>query len=89
VITEGVATVEFLQKRSTKMSGLFSSPPPPPMPKPQPPAPMPDQNAPAVIEAKRRAQMEALRRGGRESTIITSPEDRGGSDYRRTTLGGK
>jgi hypothetical protein len=68
------------------MSGLFSSPPPPP--KPQKPPPMPDEESPAVKEAKRRAALDMLQRAGRESTILTSREERTGGDYSRKTLGG-
>lgn len=39
-----------------------------------PPARMPDPNDPAVIDAKRRAMMDALSRGGRSSTILTGPK---------------
>jgi hypothetical protein len=49
---------------------------------------MPDEESPAVKEAKRRAALDMLRRAGRESTILTSREERGGSDYSRKTLGG-
>ena len=69
------------------MSGLFSSPPPPP--KPQKPPPMPDAESPAVKEAKRRAALDMLQRAGRESTILTSPEDRDSGDYSRSKLGGE
>ena len=69
------------------MSGLFSSPPPPP--KPQKPPPMPDAESPAVKEAKRRAALDMLQRAGRDSTILTSPEDRGSGDYSRSKLGGE
>jgi len=71
------------------MSGLFSSPPPPPMPKLQPPPPMPDPESPAVKEAKRLAALDMLQRAGRESTILTSADNRGSADYSRTTLGNK
>ena len=71
------------------MSGLFSSPPPLPMPEPKEPPPMPDPESPAVKEAKRRAALQMLQRAGRESTILTSPEDRGSGDYSRTILGGR
>jgi hypothetical protein len=49
---------------------------------------MPDEESPAVKEAKRRAALDMLQRAGRESTILTSREDRGGGDYSRKTLGG-
>lgn len=64
------------------MSALFSTPPPPPLPaEPKPPAPMPDPQSPDVLEAKRRAQADMLRRAGRSSTILTTPEDRGGRGF--------
>jgi hypothetical protein len=69
------------------MSGLFSSPPPPPPPRPIPPARMPDKEDPVIQEARRKASIDALNRAGRESTILTSPDNRGG-DYSRKTLGG-
>ena len=71
------------------MSGLFSPPPPPPPPEPKKPPPLPDLESPAVREAKRLAALNMLQRAGRESTILTTPDDRGSGDYSRTTLGGK
>jgi hypothetical protein len=47
---------------------------------------MPDTNSPAVLEARRKAQMDIMGRAGRTSTILTAPKDRGG-DYSSTTLG--
>lgn len=72
------------------MGRLFSSPPPPPMPKLQKPPPMPDKESPEIKEAKRLAALNMLQRAGRESTILSSPEDRSGAgtDYSRKTLGG-
>lgn len=69
------------------MSGLFSTPSPTPAPTPKAPAPMPDSSSPAVLEARRRAQMDIMNRAGRQSTILTAPKDRGGGDYTSTTLG--
>jgi hypothetical protein len=47
---------------------------------------MPDSTSPAVLEARRKAQMDIMGRAGRQSTILTAPKDRGG-DYSATTLG--
>lgn len=47
-------------------------------PLPKPPAPMPDEQSPAVLEAKRREAERIMSRGGRRSTILSAPEDRGG-----------
>lgn len=72
------------------MSSLFSPKMPlmaqvaPPAPKPV--APIPDPESADVIEARRRAQTDILRRAGRSSTILTAPENRGG-DYSSRTLG--
>jgi hypothetical protein len=72
------------------MSSLFGSPSPAPTTPvpaaPKPPAPMPDSSSPAVLEARRRAQMDIMGRAGRSSTILSAPKDRGG-DYTSTTLG--
>lgn len=70
------------------MSGLFSRPDPvqAAAPTPKPPAPMPDTSSPAVMESRRRAQLDVLNRAGRTSTILTAPKDRGG-DYSSATLG--
>lgn len=40
-------------------------------PKPEPVKPMPDENAPAVLEARRRKVAERQSAGGRESTILS------------------
>ena len=73
------------------MGGLFSKPSMPPIPEPKPPAPMPDSESPAVLEAKRKAQMDIMSRAGRSSTILTAPEGRGGGNggesYSSTRLG--
>lgn len=73
------------------MGGLFSPKPPspPPMPAVQKPAVLPDEQSPAVLEAKRRAQTDMMQRAGRSSTILTAPGNRGGGDYSKTTLGGE
>jgi hypothetical protein len=70
------------------MSSMFGNdaPAPAPAPTPKPPAPMPDTNSPAVLEARRKAQLDIMGRAGRQSTILTAPKDRGG-DYTSTTLG--
>lgn len=52
-----------------------------------PPAPMPDSSSAGVIDARRRAQEQAMARGGRSSTILTAPENRGGAAYSATRLG--
>lgn len=71
------------------MAGMFSSPAPAPAaPTPKAPAPMPDTSSSAVIEAKRKAQMDIMSRAGRQSTILTAPKDRpGDGSYVATTLG--
>lgn len=58
-------------------------------PVPKPPAPMPDTTSAAILESKRKAQMDIMSRAGRQSTILTAPKDRGGADgsYIATTLG--
>jgi len=50
---------------------------------------MPDSESPAVLEAKRKAQMDIMSRAGRTSTILTAPEGRGGGgeSYSSTRLG--
>lgn len=53
---------------------------------PKPAAPMPDETSEGVREAARRKRMDIMARSGRSSTILTSPEDRGG-DYTGTKLG--
>jgi hypothetical protein len=50
--------------------GLFSKPK---TPKPQPVAPLPDDADPAVLRAKRNAILSAQGRGGRDSTILSQP----------------
>lgn len=49
-------------------------------PEPKPAAPMPDPQSTETIEARRRAQAELMRRGGRASTILSAPERRGGGN---------
>jgi hypothetical protein len=78
------------------MAALFSTPKVA-TPVVKPPATMPDTDDPAVLAAKRRATAEAAGRGGRASTILTSPDDTlgagssmsGSSDYSSKTLGGQ
>ena len=73
------------------MGGIAGGGKVPPPPKPQPPAPMPDPEDPAIREAKRRALLAGLMRGGRESTILSAPSSRpsGNMDsFNRSTLGG-
>jgi hypothetical protein len=50
---------------------------------------MPDPEDPKIKAARRKALMDAVSRGGRQSTILTTPETRGSNDYSRTTLGGR
>lgn len=58
------------------------------------PARMPDPEDPGVVEAKRRAQRDAMTRGGRTSTILTGKSVGGGSatptfdSYGGSSLGG-
>lgn len=54
----------------------------PQLPKPKPVVPMPDVNGPEVEAARRRAMMEAQRRSGRASTLLS-----GDLDYSRNKLG--
>jgi hypothetical protein len=70
------------------MAGIFGSKPDPVVPKPA--APMPDDQSPAVLEAKRKEREKIMSRGGRASTILTTPESRGSGgfdSYGSTTLG--
>lgn len=67
------------------MAGMFGS-----KPTPQAPAPMPDNNNPAVLEAQRKAAMDAMARSGRSSTILSGSGDRSSSNpdsYSGKTLG--
>lgn len=64
------------------MGSLFGSK----TPNPKPPAEMPDDQSPAVLEAKRKAAMDAAARAGRASTILTSGGDNGAT-YSGKTLG--
>jgi hypothetical protein len=56
-------------------------------PTPAPVATMPDAQSPDVLEARRKAQADVARRGGRASTILTAPQDRGGGNYSKQQLG--
>lgn len=74
------------------MSGLFGGSKPQVV-QPTPPAPIPDNNAPAVLEAQRKAAAEASARAGRVSTIITDAAGpqanaRNTDSYANKTLGG-
>jgi hypothetical protein len=73
------------------MGDLFAPKPQPlpPAPTPQAPAPMPssDPNSPALREARRRANADAMGRAGRSSTILTAPNERGGDTYANPKLG--
>lgn len=62
------------------MSGLFGGGDQP-QATPKPPAPMPDDQSAGVREAKRAAQEKILSRAGRQSTILTKPENRGGASF--------
>ena len=55
------------------MSNLLSGPQRPSL---SPPARMPDPQSPEVEEAKRREIASRLARGGRQSTILTTPATR-------------
>lgn len=69
------------------MSGLFAQrQQAAPAPTPQAPAPMPDANSAGVLEARRKAQQDIVRRAGRGSTILTAPTQRG-ADYTARSLG--
>ena len=48
---------------------------------------MPDQNSPDVIEAKRKAAMDAMARSGRSSTIMTAAQGGTGREYSASKLG--
>lgn len=61
------------------MAGLFGGDTPQATPKP--PAPMPDDQSAGVIEARRNEQARILSRAGRQSTILTKPENRPGKDF--------
>ena len=69
------------------MAGMFKGPDIK-TPDPKPPAPMPDDQSPAVLEAKRKAQLDIIGRAGRTSTILTAPApaNRDGA-YTATRLG--
>jgi hypothetical protein len=68
------------------MGGLFSAPKPivlqqpapAPVPTPTPVAPLPTVDAEGVRQARQLNTAEALARGGRRSTILTSAQSRGG-----------
>ena len=67
------------------MAALFGKPSTPTV---TPPAPMPNENDPAVIEAKRRAALDALTRSGRASTILSAASNSGsGREYSGSKLG--
>lgn len=64
-----------------------------PAPTVTPPATMPDTSSAGVREAARREQAAIMSRAGRQSTILTRPENRGSSrqnydSYASRTLGG-
>ncbi len=73
------------------MGSLFSPKLPPVVqaPAPAPPPVMPDTNAAPVQEARRKQNVAAMQRGGRSSTILTAPENRGAvaPSYSSTRLG--
>ena len=68
------------------MSGLFKAPK---APAPTPTMPMPDEMDPAILEAKRRRQIDMLGRSGRSSTILDD-EDKDFVDkpFTKKTTGG-
>lgn len=53
------------------MGGMFSKPKIPPMPEPPKPIRMPVQQDPEIVAAGKRAKESALRRSGRQATILT------------------
>lgn len=63
------------------MGSLFK----PKTPKVSKPAPMPDPESPEVRERRRRAQMDAMSRAGRQSTILSQAT---GDSFTGTSLGG-
>lgn len=63
------------------MSGLFGSKPPV-----TPPPVMPDPQSPEIIAANRQAQLKAMARGGRSSTILTQG-GAGGDTYSSSKTG--
>ena len=65
------------------MGALFT----PKVPALQPVTPMANPDSPDVIEAKRRAALEALQRSGRTSTIMTNAQGGTGREYSATKLG--
>jgi len=65
------------------MSGLF--PKPPKIPPPPKPKPMPDPDDLEARQARRQEMEMARRRGGRESTILSS--EGAGGDYSKKSLG--
>ncbi|MCK1479318.1 hypothetical protein IVB27_32410 [Bradyrhizobium sp. 197] len=72
------------------MTSIFGSPQAAPAAAPvapKPPATMPDTTSPAVLEARRKAQLDIMGRAGRQSTILTAPKDRVSDSYSATTLG--
>ena len=52
-------------------AGAVALAPRPKAPKPQPITRMPDENAPEILEARRRKLAERQSAGGRESTILS------------------
>ncbi len=76
------------------MGGILGSPPPQQVaatPVVAPPPTMPDSQSPGVLEAKRRAQQDAMSRAGRTSTILSramAPSSSGApQDYSSKTTG--
>lgn len=58
-------------------------------PTPLAPAPMPDPQGPQALAAARLAAANAIGRGGRQSTILTSPQNSGvNMNFASKTLGG-
>ena len=50
-------------------------------PTPEPTPPMPDSTSPAVTEAARLQQQQIMGRAGRQSTILTTPQNRATNKY--------
>jgi hypothetical protein len=77
------------------MSGLFSKPAPQIVqapapiaaPTPTPVATLPTVDSDAVRQARQLNQANLLQRGGRQSTILTSAQSRGGDSYSSSKMG--
>jgi hypothetical protein len=80
------------------MTSIFSKPSaptiiqqaPPPVPAPTPVATLPTVDDATIKQARDLNQAQLLQRGGRKSTILTSPQSRGsgGDAYASSNFGG-